>query len=209
LFLSKGLPNPLERGCAMLLALDCDGVMTDIMELRSRVLLIKYKICIEPRLCNRQHLIGQGILPETAYEEFCQTVYHDPKYGHLLRLAGGAAFHVARLQSMGHAIKIATRRSNTGLVIVRSLFDRYNLSIPMQSVPRGQSKAEAIAGAYAYVDDDRRELDMLLDDGVLPTQTRLYLWRHNYNQAASLVGLTGEVRSFAEYAQLVTSWQRE
>ncbi len=192
----------------MLLGLDCDGVMTRVMELRSRILWIEYKVAVEPDLCNRRHLIGQGIFSEEEYEAFCQTVYHDPKYGHLLRLADGAAHSILLLQGLGYSFKIATRRSNTGLIIVRRLFDRYGLSFLMESVPRGISKAEAIVGCHAYVDDDRRELDMLLDTMGRSLQTKLYLWRHRYNQDASLVGLCGEVTSFPDYTRLARSWQR-
>jgi len=190
----------------MLLGLDCDGVLVKIREHMSLILKLTRGISVPYYFCTRTYLLSNQILTAEQYEDLCQLVYHSKDYAKLLSIQDGAAYWLLKLNELGYQFKVATHRSDDGIALVLPLLSRYGLEfLPFQSIPPKQSKAPALFGCYAYLDDDIQVLDLLQE---MPAKPKLYLFRRAYNIEADINNLDGVIHSWQEYFALVRSWSK-
>jgi len=158
----------------MRIGLDFDGVISDCCRLKSYGAKKLYGVEIPPKKFKRELIIGEGILTSEQYTNLQKQIYDTREIGLTMLPVNGALKYIPKLQQGGHDLSIITSRPD--IEIPREWLHLKKLDLPITSVPRGSTKAEACKGLEVYVDDDLDKLEPLID--VVPNRF-LFSWGYN------------------------------
>ena len=161
----------------MKIGLDFDGVVTDCGVLKSEGAKRLYGLDISPEKFKKEIIINNGILTADQYVELQRQIYETREFGLKMIMVPEAQKYINMLCSEGHDLEIITSRGGNALSIAKEYIAINNLSISLNGIGGGISKAEACIGLDVYVDDDLNKLIPLV--GIVP---HLFLFNWGYNK---------------------------
>jgi len=160
------------------IGLDFDGVILDSLQLKLCVGKSCFGVEIPPHLLKTDALHRERPDLLEVYRKVQNIIYNDRASCSFMKPVAGALEVIPHLLSKGHQIVVVTARKDISLKIAEEWARQQRLQLQFVGVGYGNSKADAVAGCHAYVDDDFDQLESLI--GVVPN---LFLFSWEYNLA--------------------------
>ena len=161
----------------MIVGLDFDGIIVKSNMVKSLVAKKDYKFTVRASCFCRRVVVGAGLITNEQYDGLINDVYTNPAYFDLMEEIDGAFEYIRRLQGEGIELQVVTTKSEEGFANVESFMGTHLEGIVVTRVEVGESKAEAVGGFTAFVDDDLGKLVQM--EGVVPHR---FLMTHGYNR---------------------------
>jgi hypothetical protein len=190
------------RGFPVRIALDFDGVVVNTHKIKSETAKQIFGIDLPPERFKSEFVIG-NYLTVREYRELTRLVSTN-EIGLQVELIEDALRFISLLQDEGHELGVITSRDGEFLDTAIAITEKHGLSLPFSGVGYGISKAEALAGYDAFLDDD---LDKLMDaEGVVRYR---FLFSQGYNLHHKLPPGIVRVYSWADFYCRIMRLARE
>jgi hypothetical protein len=160
----------------MNIGLDFDGVISDCTKVKAKAMKRLFNIDFPADKIKMEIVVEEGVLTLEQYRCMQKEIYHNPQYGLEMDPVPGALYYVHILREQGNSIKIITPRDGDAQEIARAWMFQRGLYLPVTGVGPGKSKVGACQGLDAYVDDDLKNLEPLVE--VVPHRF-LFHWEYN------------------------------
>jgi len=141
------------------IGLDFDGVISNSIELKIRLLKEFYGWDVPPEAIRGKNLVENYFHSDEEYLRFGGTLY-GREYAHLLKPVEGALIYIPMLCAEGHEITVVSSRNAAQLEVAEELSSEWGLALEFIGVGYKVKKAEALARLKAelYADDDFHKL---------------------------------------------------